>query len=356
MSPARHSLLETDATPTPPTPALLLTARATGKALRRPNARSAQTVPALGRPRPKWPPEAPRGFCGSTWAERGSGWFALPGLPCALSRPRGSAALAWPPSGWLRRAGSMERPPRRQLPDSNARYRDQSFWESRYRAEGANPAEWFGGLESFREQLETELNAGDRILVLGCGNSALSYDLFQLGYTDITSIDYSAACIASMQDRYAHCPGLHWAVMDARTLDFVDGSFDVVLEKGTLDAMMVEETDPWNVSHEARMLLDQVLTEVSRVLRAGGRFISITFAQPHFRKRHYAQPAYGWSIRHVPYGHSFHYFLYVMTKGEEPSPADLALGRSLHRRPATPPPTCYLQDSDSEDYLSAIEL
>uniref|UniRef100_A0A8C5SF50 Methyltransferase domain-containing protein n=1 Tax=Laticauda laticaudata TaxID=8630 RepID=A0A8C5SF50_LATLA len=152
-------------------------------------------------------------------------------------------------------------PPER--PASNARYRERGFWDARYEQEGAEPTEWFGGLESFREQLEAELKPGDRILVLGCGNSALSYDLFRLGYTDITNIDYSAVCIASMRDRYAHCSGLHWAVMDARFLTFMDGSFDVVLEKGFLDSIMVEEKDLWNVSQEAKILLDQVLTEVS---------------------------------------------------------------------------------------------
>ncbi|KAM6443963.1 EEF1A lysine methyltransferase 4 isoform 3-T3 [Liasis olivaceus] len=157
----------------------------------------------------------------------------------------------------------MEEASRRQRPGSNARYRERGFWDARYEQEGADPTEWFGGLECFRAQLEAELNPGDRILVLGCGNSALSYDLFQLGYTDITNIDYSAVCISSMQDRYAHCSGLHWVVMDARFLTFVDRSFDVVLEKGFLDSMMVEEKDLWNVSVEAKMLLDQVLTEVT---------------------------------------------------------------------------------------------
>lgn len=66
-----------------------------------------------------------------------------------------------------------------------------------------------------------------------------------------------------MQHRYAHCPSLRWVLMDARALAFEDGSFDVVLEKGTLDSMVVEESDPWRVSPEARVLLDQVLTEVS---------------------------------------------------------------------------------------------
>ncbi|XP_054839679.1 EEF1A lysine methyltransferase 4 isoform X2 [Eublepharis macularius] len=242
--------------------------------------------------------------------------------------------------------------PRRRLPDSNARYGERSFWESRYRDEGATPAEWFGGLDSFREQLEAELSPTDRILVLGCGNSALSYDLYQLGYADITSIDYSEACIASMQDCYACCPGLHWSVMDARALAFRDGSFDVVLEKGTLDSLMVEETDPWHVSREARILLEQV----SRVLRPKGCFISITFAQPHFRKRHYAQPAYGWSTRHVTYGSGFHYFLYIMQKGEELSPSDLALGRSLHSPLSPPTPTRHLQDTEGENFLSTIDL
>nr|XP_056705970.1 EEF1A lysine methyltransferase 4 [Euleptes europaea] len=244
----------------------------------------------------------------------------------------------------------------RRRPDSNARYRDRSFWESRYGDEGAAPTEWFGGLGCFRPQLEAELSPTDRILVLGCGNSALSYDLYQLGYMDITSMDYSAACITSMRDYYAHCPGLQWAVMDAQALAFRDGSFDVVLEKGTLDSMMVGETDPWHVSQEARTLLDRVLAEVSRVLKPRGRFVSITFAQPHFRKRHYAQPAYGWSTRHVTYGSGFHYFLYIMRKGEELSPSDLALGRSLHLPLGAPTPVCPLQDTEGENFLSAIEL
>lgn len=96
----------------------------------------------------------------------------------------------------------------------------------------------------------------------GCGNSALSHDLHELGYTDVTSIDFSPACIAAMRARYARCPGLRWAVMDIRALAFPDASFDVVLEKGTLDVLMVEETDPWHVSPQAAALMHRVLAEV----------------------------------------------------------------------------------------------
>ncbi|NXG68251.1 EFMT4 methyltransferase, partial [Baryphthengus martii] len=202
-----------------------------------------------------------------------------------------------------------------------------------------------------------------RVLRAGCGNSALSYDLHELGYTDVTSIDFSPACIAAMRARYAHrCPSLRWAVMDIRALAFPDAAFDVVLEKGTLDVLMVEETDPWNVSPQAVASMHRVLAEVSRVLCPGGCFISITFAQPHFRKPHYAQEAFGWSLRHIVCGDgdtgTFHYYLYVMRKGQPLDPSDLALGRRLHQPPlppASPPPQDPLDDDD-EDYLLAIQL
>ncbi|NWX94647.1 EFMT4 methyltransferase, partial [Nothoprocta pentlandii] len=190
----------------------------------------------------------------------------------------------------------------------------------------------------------------------GCGTSALSHDLHALGYTDITSIDFSPVCIAAMRARHAHCAGLRWAVMDMRALRFPDASFDVVLEKGALDSLLTEERDPWRVSAQGAAALHQVLAEVSRVLRPGGRFVSISFAQPHFRKPHYAQEAFGWSLRHAPYGDAFHYFLYVMRKGERLASPDRALGRRLHQPPPAPAAPQLLLDPDDEDFLLAIEL
>lgn len=101
--------------------------------------------------------------------------------------------------------------------------------------------------------------------------------------------------------------------------------------------------------------------QVSRVLRPGGCFISITFAQPHFRKPHYAQEAFGWSLRHAACGDgdaaAFHYFLYIMRKGQPLDPPDLALGRRLHQPPPPPaPPPPLAPPDDDEDYLLAIQL
>lgn len=118
----------------------------------------------------------------------------------------------------------------------------------------------------------------------------------------------------------------------------------------------MRKVDKSNLAVSYNFFFFSLSQQVSRVLRPEGRFISITFAQPHFRKRHYAQPIYGWSVCHVTYGNGFHYFLYVMRKGEKLSPSDLALGQSLYLRPSSPTPIHYLQDSDSENFLGTIEL
>ncbi|NXO69276.1 EFMT4 methyltransferase, partial [Phainopepla nitens] len=191
----------------------------------------------------------------------------------------------------------------------------------------------------------------------GCGNSALSHDLHELGYTDVTSIDFSPACIAAMRARYARCPGLRWAVMDIRALAFPDASFDVVLEKGTLDVLMVEETDPWRVSPQAAAAMRRVLAEV----RGGGTWAGCRGWTPSPFGPHYAQEAFGWSLRHAACGDgdagALHYFLYVMRKGQPLDPRDAALGRRLHRPPPAPaPPAAPAPPDDDEDYLLAIQL
>ncbi|XP_041030866.1 EEF1A lysine methyltransferase 4 isoform X1 [Carcharodon carcharias] len=238
-------------------------------------------------------------------------------------------------------------------PSSHLRYKDRDYWDERYRHE--ETFEWFGAFSRFEHLLKEEIRGDEAILILGCGNSSMSYDMFMSGYRSITNIDFSATCIEKMASKYASCSGMEWKIMDAKALEFENESFDVVLEKGTLDAMMVDETDPWNVSQETKENIDQVLKEISRILRKGGRFISITFAQPHFRKQLYAKRDYRWSIKHQTYGTDFHYHFYTMTKGENLSSGDQELEDKYLQR-AEPKVTAYLQISEDEDYLNNIEF
>lgn len=52
-----------------------------------------------------------------------------------------------------------------------------------------------------------------------------------------------------------------------------------------------------------------------RVLAREGHFVSVSFAQPHFRKPFLLAEAYDWSLDVSTIGDTFHYYVYVMQKG-----------------------------------------
>ena len=61
--------------------------------------------------------------------------------------------------------------------------------------------EWFKAFAEFRHLLLPHLKPGDKILILGCGNSLLPMDLWREGFRDITSVDLSPAVIHKMAAR-----------------------------------------------------------------------------------------------------------------------------------------------------------
>lgn len=108
-----------------------------------------------------------------------------------------------------------------------------------------------------------------RILVAGCGTSKLSAQLADIGFDDIVSIDNDSGCISHMMNLHREDPRLKWYVHDLvepqntamKTFHEVDGSFDLVVDKGTLDAILVEGS------------IHTMLHEVHRLLRLGGVYL-----------------------------------------------------------------------------------
>ncbi|XP_056277785.1 EEF1A lysine methyltransferase 4 [Pseudoliparis swirei] len=185
----------------------------------------------------------------------------------------------------------------------------------------------------------------------------MSGDMYSAGYRSITNVDYSSVCVSTMRARHSDRPGMTWHQMDMRQLSFPDESFDVILEKATLDAIMVEEKTSWEVSPQAAVFFHQALTQVGRCLKPAGRFVSVTFSSPLLRRRLYARTEYNWSIQKYSYGDGFEYYVYVMTKGEELSPEDAALEKKLLEDTESPPAAIVsMQMEDEEDFLLNIEF
>ena len=189
----------------------------------------------------------------------------------------------------------------------NRDFLHQAYWDRRFEEEDA--FEWCGAYENFRHLLRPEIRPGDRVLILGCGNSALGACLREDGVEHVSNLDYSPVVIEKMRQRDAHKQ--EWIVGDMLALPLDDASFDVVVEKGSLDTLMVDAGDPWNVAEAAKTSIETALREASRVLRPSGRFLSITFAQPHFRRRHLQLlPELAWSTTWTEFGDSFAFFFY----------------------------------------------
>ncbi|EDO44209.1 predicted protein [Nematostella vectensis] len=201
------------------------------------------------------------------------------------------------------------------LPKNNSSYKDKEYWNNRFAKE--DTFEWCKSYKEFRHLLRGHVRTCDRILILGCGNSGLSEDMYNEGYTDITNIDYSPIVIENMKRKCHAMRGMEWKVMDITKLDFPPNSFDVVIEKATLDALLVAEKDPWNPSVEALKTMECVLSKVSEILEPAGHFMSMTFSQPNFRLPFLARSCYNWSISVQTYGESFHFFFFLMEKGKQ---------------------------------------
>jgi RAT1-interacting protein len=97
--------------------------------------------------------------------------------------------------------------------------------------------------------------SGD-ILTLGCGNSKMSEDMYLRGYENIVNTDYSSVIIDLMSERCKQYSNMKWLCMDINDMKFDGNSFDCVLEKGTLDALLVDDKDPRNLSEENTIRMD----------------------------------------------------------------------------------------------------
>ncbi|TPX30579.1 hypothetical protein SmJEL517_g05883 [Synchytrium microbalum] len=202
------------------------------------------------------------------------------------------------------------------LPDKNSGYGTKEYWDSRYEQEIGSTFDWFKTFEALRPHLEELIPKFARIIHLGTGNSTLPEDMFDTGYHNQVAMDYSPVVIQSMKQRNLSRPGLEFIEADVFRLDssFEAGSFDIAIDKGTLDAFLTSERDhdPWNPSDETKQLARDYMQQVQAILKPTGKFIHITFAQPHFRKPLLnLEPTMQVKTARTLQGDGFDYFLYI---------------------------------------------
>jgi EEF1A lysine methyltransferase 4 len=71
---------------------------------------------------------------------------------------------------------------------------------------------------------------------------------------------------------------LRWVTMDMMDMTFPlgddgDGTYDVIIDKGTMDVIMTDNKDPWNPTAEVKERARKVIKNVYTQLKKGGLFI-----------------------------------------------------------------------------------
>ncbi|KAI5076477.1 hypothetical protein GOP47_0008542 [Adiantum capillus-veneris] len=146
--------------------------------------------------------------------------------------------------------------------------------------------------------LKRYIPLGSRVLMSGCGNSEFSEDMVKDGFKEIINIDISSVVIEAMEKKYQHLPQLKYMAMDVLDMSYFEKcSFDCVIDKGTLDAIMCVAGGPYNIA--------MMLAEIARLLKPGGVYMLISFAGPQLSLPLLNRDAFGWSIdSHVLYKRS----------------------------------------------------
>lgn len=152
------------------------------------------------------------------------------------------------------------------------RFATVAHWDEAYsKGEYGDSYEWYDIAWS---ELQPHLSSvvpdnGTRsidVLVSGCGNSPNSAAMAAAGFARrLVSVDFSSKVIDAMRQMH---PELEWALSDVRKLEqFDDDSFDLIFDKGALDA--TRGSKDVEVSKA-------VFAAYQRVLRPGGSLALVT--------------------------------------------------------------------------------
>ena len=158
-------------------------------------------------------------------------------------------------------------------------YGDKKYWEERYDEQNGTTFDWLEDYESIKPIIDNlGIKKESRILNVGCGNSEFSEKMFDEGYTHNYNIDICQNVIDFMKSRNKDRKGLHFDVMDASDMAYKDESFDLIIDKSTIDALLCGD--------HCFMLVAKMLKEISRVLKVGGYYIIISYGNPETRMVH----------------------------------------------------------------------
>lgn len=125
-----------------------------------------------------------------------------------------------------------------------------------------------------------------------CG-AGLGADIYSDGFVNITNVDISSVVISQMTSMYAKYEEMEFSTMDAKHMEFIPNCcFDVIVDKALFDSMLCGDENTADVQ--------QLVTEMWRILKPGGVYLLVSHGAPPSRLPHLSANSsnYQWSIQH----------------------------------------------------------
>lgn len=183
-----------------------------------------------------------------------------------------------------------------EIKKGNPSYSKKEFWNDRFQNTSGN-FDWYAEWDQLKQFYKPLITEASKILMVGCGNSKMSNQMFNEGYKEITNIDISDVVIEKMKAEYPH---LSYIEMDATNMTYNSNTFDCVIDKGTLDALMCSED---------KKIPKKLISEMFRVTNVNGYCTIITHGEPNYRldyiKESISDSGYLYEITHKKVGLSF---------------------------------------------------
>ncbi|XP_030380556.1 eEF1A lysine and N-terminal methyltransferase homolog [Scaptodrosophila lebanonensis] len=163
------------------------------------------------------------------------------------------------------------------LPKTREEFGKTDYWNDFFKKRGE--FEWYGEYLELCDHIHKYVKPADKVLMLGCGNSKLSMDMYDAGFCDITNIDISPVAVKKMLEvNMRKRADMKFLQMDATAMTFEDETFSVELDKGTLDALFVDDSDA------TKAIVERYFKEILRTMRNGGRYVCVSLLQEHIIK------------------------------------------------------------------------
>lgn len=115
--------------------------------------------------------------------------------------------------------------------------------------------------------------------------------MYEDGYKNITNIDISDSVIDKMKDDFDKkgMTDMSWLVMDGTKMTFEDNTFDLVIDKGTVDALFCGD----DIS-----IIWGIVSEMKRVCKQDGYMMMVMHSGPQGRRFLFEQciPVEGYEV------------------------------------------------------------